>query len=1260
MQGFPGYQQKGTLVPGQTISVNKYTVQVEKYLSQGGFAHVYLVRTAQPVYNTTHHVLKRIAVANEAMLTDVKKEVDIMRLLKGHPNIVHLIDAAWHRMSNGLYEVFILMEFCPGGGIIDMMNRRLRERLTEAEILQIFVDVCEGVAYMHNSRPPLLHRDLKVENILQASPTSFKLCDFGSATTVATRLPQTTQEFRALEDDLNRHTTLQYRAPEMIDVHLRRPVDEKSDVWALGVLLYKLCYYTTPFEEHGPLAILNVQYRTPPYPVYSSHMRELIGMMLREHGAQRPTVFEILAHVHRLRGTKSQFQYTIPVPKPLSPRHPPQPKPSTSPNIVGSTISYRQAPVVASSISPKPAPAISSSPNAGVQARDKVLEAIAPMRRGRPTKEHSTSRPSSPDKGKNWLEDEEKAWEAMSKKATTQNVVNLDDAFSVGGGPSGKKSGQQGFGDDFGQQLWNASDPNSQSSTSQDALPSSRAPVSAPMKATVTRVASLSRHRDSMRAIPTAQKEKDAFDGLGLGTPEEKPAPTLAEARKLRTGLAAPTSTSQGVSGKYSSSTRPSPSPHTSFGAPSQSGLVPPPLKPSGSGSSWSSQPPSRPGSSQRQNSDSNSAEARFPSLEEIDASFSPPPTNRNRGSVSLVKPGPHASSQPQLAQPPKSLYGTDNDKASSSVNPPTRPPLTTHGSSYTSFRMEKVEEPTSSRHSGFNTAGGSGSTATKADSTSTNQTGNRRSSIIRRHRSSITMKHGSSEHGSGLPPTSSYPYSPTKEPSRPEKSPPAKVTQKDWLTGDDDFEASSTSMRKPSPEPAVAVVRDSPSKRASFIERSNIPIQKALAATHERLPSPPPKLERLTVSAQSSIPDSPSARAHRMFPELDTTMEPAQTLTDNWSPVATTTSSDRKRAETLESSSSADSEGPEDVDRYVPPSKPAEVRSGRPQRKGRQSSVHDLVDLYGGGLQLKDKEKSSEPPRSTTTFTSRPVAGDYLADKRKPLASPATPMASRRKSVSPQPIERPGTTSQKPPSATSPTSPTSARSSRPQSMFVFPSKPSDAPAPLSAGLSPPPDPEPRRTARRTSITDMVQRYEAIDAVARGATSATPSRIARGDSGSSQSSVSLPKRPIQSNGRMPASLSAPDNGSSGLNKPRIPSGQTPPTGLPRTSPTPTPDPVKPKDTEVVTPRPRRISTRPESTNPVFPIQKSISSPVEETYKTNDTRSPSPERPYQGVGRLIDQWQRKTAETETNKSPIPKRGGFVAKRAGLVNGPGRGP
>lgn len=50
----------------------------------------------------------------------------------------------------------------PGGGIIDLLNKRLRDRLKEIEILNIFTDVCEAVAAMHAMSRPLLHRDLKV------------------------------------------------------------------------------------------------------------------------------------------------------------------------------------------------------------------------------------------------------------------------------------------------------------------------------------------------------------------------------------------------------------------------------------------------------------------------------------------------------------------------------------------------------------------------------------------------------------------------------------------------------------------------------------------------------------------------------------------------------------------------------------------------------------------------------------------------------------------------------------------------------------------------------------------------------------------------------------------------------------------------------------------------------------------------------------------------------------------------------------------
>ncbi|XXH05201.1 hypothetical protein Hte_011626 [Hypoxylon texense] len=269
----------GTFVPGTKIQVGSHRVVIQKYLSEGGFAHVYLVKLQHAVDGTDQAVLKRVAVPDKETLRGMRTEVETMKRLKGHKTIVTYIDSHASELKGGGYEVFLLMEYCNGGGLIDFMNTRLQHRLTEPEILNIFSDVAEGVACMHYLKPPLLHRDLKVENVLitvNGSRRKFKLCDFGSAAPPRPA-PQTVVECRLIDEDVQRHTTLQYRSPEMIDVYRKQPIDEKSDIWALGVLLYKLCYYTTPFEEQGQLAILNASFRYPSYPVFSERLKQLIG-----------------------------------------------------------------------------------------------------------------------------------------------------------------------------------------------------------------------------------------------------------------------------------------------------------------------------------------------------------------------------------------------------------------------------------------------------------------------------------------------------------------------------------------------------------------------------------------------------------------------------------------------------------------------------------------------------------------------------------------------------------------------------------------------------------------------------------------------------------------------------------------------------------------------------------------------------------------------------------------------------------------------
>ncbi len=367
----------GTFAPGTKVHVGNHRVVIEKYLSEGGFAHVYVVRLPKPVDGSDLAVLKRVAVPDKEHLANMRTEVETMKKLKGHRHIVRYIDSHASQLKGGGYEVFLLMEYCSGGGLIDFMNTRLRNRLIESEILKIFSDVAEGVACMHYLRPPLLHRDLKVENVLisnSGSSTTYKLCDFGST---APPRPAATSaaEGRLIEDDIQRHTTLQYRSPEMIDVYRKQPIDEKSDVWALGVFLYKLCYYTTPFEEVGQMAILNASFKYPAHPSFSDKLKILIAAMLRENPAKRPNIYQVLQQACSMQGKE------IPVRDIYTSR-------SQSENRKS-----RQLP--ASSESDAAAAGAMLSPPS--QKKPIAIPDIAPMRRGRPTKavsHHGSAQPS--------------------------------------------------------------------------------------------------------------------------------------------------------------------------------------------------------------------------------------------------------------------------------------------------------------------------------------------------------------------------------------------------------------------------------------------------------------------------------------------------------------------------------------------------------------------------------------------------------------------------------------------------------------------------------------------------------------------------------------------------------------------------------------------------------------------------------------------------------------------------------------------------
>lgn len=305
----------GTYPPGTRLQVGSHRAVIKSYLSEGGFAHVYTVYADPPLPNGDPIAcLKRVSVQNKMQLNLLRAEVAAMQRLEGNKTIVRYIDSHAGRLSTGTgYEVFVLMEYCSGNGLIDFMNTRLREQLTEPEILQIACDIGLGVANMHYLSPPLIHRDLKIENVLISGDGIYKLCDFGSASSILPP-PRNQQEFQLLDHDIQNNTTAQYRAPEMVDLGRGFPIDEKSDIWAFGVFIYKLCYYTTPFEREGNMAILNSRYTFPSKPAYSDRLKRVINVALTEDPRLRPNIFQCLKELFSMRGLQVPIQdkYTAP------------------------------------------------------------------------------------------------------------------------------------------------------------------------------------------------------------------------------------------------------------------------------------------------------------------------------------------------------------------------------------------------------------------------------------------------------------------------------------------------------------------------------------------------------------------------------------------------------------------------------------------------------------------------------------------------------------------------------------------------------------------------------------------------------------------------------------------------------------------------------------------------------------------------------------------------------------------------------------
>jgi len=293
---------------GKKFTVGKHPVVVEDVIAEGGFAIVFLVKSS----SGAKLALKRMCVNNEKDLSVCKREINIVSNLTGHKNLIEYIDSSVVQTETGVHEVLLLMPYHKVH-VLQLMNDRLTTGFTEAEIVNIFCDTCEAVARLHHCQTPIIHRDLKVENILQSEKGHFVLCDFGSAT--ARVLNPEKQGITMVDEEIKKYTTLSYRAPEMVDLYSGKPITTKADIWALGCMLYKLCFFSLPFGE-STLAIQNGNFSFPDNSKYSENLHKLVRYLLTPGAPERPDVFQAAHLAFQLKSKKSPIQnlHHLPLP----------------------------------------------------------------------------------------------------------------------------------------------------------------------------------------------------------------------------------------------------------------------------------------------------------------------------------------------------------------------------------------------------------------------------------------------------------------------------------------------------------------------------------------------------------------------------------------------------------------------------------------------------------------------------------------------------------------------------------------------------------------------------------------------------------------------------------------------------------------------------------------------------------------------------------------------------------------------------------
>jgi serine/threonine protein kinase/predicted Zn-dependent protease len=214
-----------------TIFASRYEIIEE--LGKGGMGRVYRVKDKKLDEEMALKVLKPEIAADKGMIERFKNELKLARKI-AHKSICKMYD-----LNEEGDTPYITMEYVKGEDLKSFIRRK--EKLTEKEAIAIVKQVCEGLAEAHELG--VIHRDLKPQNIMIDKKNNAKVMDFGIA--------------RSVEAPGITHTGMMIGTPDYISPEQAEgeEADQRSDIYALGVILYEMVTGRVPFKGDTALSV---------------------------------------------------------------------------------------------------------------------------------------------------------------------------------------------------------------------------------------------------------------------------------------------------------------------------------------------------------------------------------------------------------------------------------------------------------------------------------------------------------------------------------------------------------------------------------------------------------------------------------------------------------------------------------------------------------------------------------------------------------------------------------------------------------------------------------------------------------------------------------------------------------------------------------------------------------------------------------------------------------------------------------------------